>query len=139
MSLFKSSNKKNLTYKEEFDVEHRISESNRILAKHGGTHIPVIVDCDASVGVLKKKKFLVPHDINCANLIASIRKQIDLDSSKAIFLFYDDKMLCPTSMVGEVYQKHMEDKRQNKKLSDREKADKFMYFLLQSESTFGSL
>lgn len=128
-SLFK----KNLTYKDTHDVEQRISESNRILAKHPNL-IPIIVSADDKIGPLKKNKFLCPADISFSQFLCSVRKQITLDSSQAIFAFCNGKIISSTSSMRSIYQEYMDSNN-----NGRERYDKFLYLTLELESTFGSI
>ena len=117
----------NSSYKQKFDLSHRISESQRILAKYP-SHIPVIVDCDKSIGSLKKQKFLCPRDVSVSHLLINIRKQIELSSSKAIFMFSENKLLGGTSIMAQLY---------DDCLKDRNNGDRFLYIHISTENTFG--
>lgn len=116
------------SYKEQFSLEHRISESNRILAKYPDK-IPVIIECQNKElnERIHKKKFLAPRDISISYLLQIIRGRIKLESGKAIFMYVDNKLLTPNIMINEIYEKYMEDKRE----------DKFLYVELAYENTFG--
>lgn len=116
------------SYKEKFSLEHRIEESNRILSKHP-FHIPVIVDIDNKIGTIKKNKFLVPSDVSASHLMISIRSQLQCSSNQALFMFYENIMICPTMMIGDIYRKYI-----NKK---SDKSDKFFYITVHGENTFG--
>jgi len=117
------------SYKKKNSLNQRISESNRILVKYP-SHVPVIVDCDKKIGVLNKQKFLVPKDVSVSHLIISVRRQIDLDKSKSIFLFCDNMILCPTVMMDQIYSSFLRNKKD-------EHEDKFLYITIASENTFG--
>jgi len=116
------------SYKEQFSLEQRIEESNRILSKHP-YHIPVIVDVDKKVGTIKKNKFLVPSDVSASHLMVAIRSQINCNSSQALFMFNENRMICPTMMMGDIYHKYI-NKQSNK-------SDKFFYTTVHGENTFG--
>lgn len=126
------------TYREIYDVDHRISESNRILAKYP-EHVPIIVETDKSIGKLNKHKFLVPSCVSASYLLCSVRKQCrDLKDSEALFLFYDNILVCPTALICDVYQKYIDHRIANKKkIGEKEVNDKFFYVYLTKESTFG--
>ena len=119
------------SYKEQFTIDHRISESTRILAKYPDK-IPVIIECQDKElnGRINKKKFLVPNDISISYLLQIIRGRIKLESSKAIFMYVDNKLLTPHIMMREIYNNYITNKRQ-------EKEDKFLYIELAYENTFG--
>ena len=114
-------------YKSKFTLEERIHQSETILAKYP-FYVPVIAECHKNVGIIKKQKFLVPQDVNCSNIIIAIRNQLKLDSSKSLFMFYNDNIVCPTDMVKQVYQKA---------LKEQNNGDKFFYVYVTSENTFG--
>lgn len=117
------------SYKKKIHLSQRASECNRILAKYP-SHVPVIVECDKKIGVLKKQKFLVPSDVSVSHLLISVRKQISLDGSKSIFMFCDNMILCPTVMMNQVYSSYLRNKKD-------EPEDKFLYITIASENTFG--
>lgn len=122
-----SSQHRNHTYKTKYSLEERKYQSETILAKYP-SYVPVIADCHNSLGVMKKQKFLVPQDVNCSHIIIAIRNQLKLDSSKSLFMFYNDNIICPTDMVNQVYQKC---------LHEQNDGDKFFYVYVTSENTFG--
>ena len=115
------------SYKTKYSLQERIQQSETILAKYI-SYIPVIVECDPSIGVMKKQKFLVPHDVNCSHIIIAIRNQLKMDSSKSLFLFCNDTIVCPTDNVKQIYQKY---------LSQQKDGDKFFHVYVTSENTFG--
>ena len=120
------------SFKKDFTLAQRISESTRILAKYPD-RIPIIIEYNDAelLKIIKKRKFLVPHDVSVSYLIHIIRNKIKIDSSKAIFMFYENILLNSTSMIGELYEKY---KKNNKEYI---KGDKFFYITLSYENTFG--
>lgn len=119
-----------MLYKEKYSLSHRISESNRILSKHP-LHIPVVVDVDKSIGKINKNKFLVPRDVSTSHLMISIRKQVSVESNKALFMFCNNAIICPTSIIGDLYEQYLDNKPED------EKGDKFLYVYVATENTFG--
>ena len=122
-----------LTYKDTHTLEQRIAESNRILSKYP-SHIPVIVECCNKLGSLEKPKFLVPSDVSASYLLHSIRKQFEnkpRSSTNALFIFCDNLLVCPTTIMSQIYNITNENKK------GKEKSDKFMYIYISSENTFG--
>jgi hypothetical protein len=114
-------------YKSKHSLDERKKQSEALLAKHV-TYIPVIVECDESMG-LKKHKFLVPHNVNCSHIMIAVRSQLKKVSElKSLFLFMGDEILCPTENTKQAYERYLQ------KHSD---GDKFMYIYLQYENTFG--
>ena len=121
------------SYKEEFSLDQRSSESNRILAKYPD-RVPIIIECKNKElnGLIHKKKFLVPSEISVSYLMQIIRGKSKLDCKKAIFMFIGDKILVGSSIISEVYEKYLETKK-----NTNEKYDKFLYIELTYENTFG--
>jgi hypothetical protein len=115
------------SYKAKHSLEDRKKQSEAIIAKYIN-YIPVIVECDRSMGVMRKQKFLVPQDVNCSHIIIAIRNQLKIDNSKSVFIFYNDTIICPTENVKHVYQKY---------LSTQSDGDKFFHIYVTSENTFG--
>jgi hypothetical protein len=128
MTLF-GNNKK---FKELYTAQERISESNRIIAKYPD-YIPVIIDCSEKLGQLRKQKFLVPAEVSASHLLHSVRKQFESKKSDAIFMFCDDTMICPTTMMKTIYANY----KIKNKITDGGDTDKFMYIYMASETTFG--
>ena len=114
-------------YKTKYTLEERKQQSELILAKYT-SYIPVIIDCDKNMGKMKKHKFLVPQDVNCSHITIAIRNQLKIDSSKALFIFYNNTIICPTDNVRQVYEKY---------LSQQNDGDKFFHIYVTSENTFG--
>ena len=121
-----------ISYKNSKTLEERIVESNKILAKYPFS-IPVIIETNEPLikKNIKKYKFLVPENVNASHLICSIRRQFQLSSNKAIFLFCDNILVSGTIMMNELYQKY---KDRNKKSKD---FDNFLYITISTENTFG--
>jgi GABA(A) receptor-associated protein len=118
------------TFKETHTLHERITESNRIRSKYP-THIPVIINCDSNLGEINKQKFLVPSDVTASHLLYSVRKQMDdFKSSQSIFMFCNNGIICPTTLMGNIYDNYLK----NRKESDN---DLFLYIDLCSENTFG--
>jgi len=124
----------NKKYKDLFSENDRIAESNRILAKYP-TYIPVIIDCSDKIGTLRKQKFLVPSEVSASHLLYSVRRQFETKKSDAVFMFCNDTLICPTTIMGNIYK----DYRLKNKITDDGSTDKFLYIELHLESVFGSL
>lgn len=108
-------------------------ESNRILAKFPD-RIPIIIKTsDKNISkLLKKNKFLAPQYISVSTLLFTIRQQINCDSSKALFLFCDNKLISGTEILLRIYENYKIDNKLNNTNSD-----KFLYLELTFENTFG--
>lgn len=120
-------------YKDQVALSTRISESDRILCKYPDK-IPVIIDCDRELdAIIIKRKFLVPRDVSSSYLISLIRSKTKIDSKKAIFIFCDNTLIQGQTMIGEIYNKYMENLKSSKDFD----GDKFLYFYISCENTFG--
>jgi hypothetical protein len=120
-----------MSYKNTTPLSQRESESERILAKYPNI-IPVIVESRNKDLNLKKNKFLVPYDVSSSHLLYAIRKQLNLDEKKSIFMFYDEVMISTTQMMSDIYEKYKE-----KNLIGKKNNDKFLYINVCIENTFG--
>ena len=121
-------------YKSEKKLSERVSESNRILARYPN-YIPVIVETsekDIATNLLKNK-YLVPRDVSISHLIFNIRKNLNTNSSKAVFIFCDNMLVNGTEIMSLIYERY----RNNFKKDDPEFSDKFMYIFITYENTFG--
>ena len=120
-------------YKDQVALSTRIIESDRILCKYPDK-IPVIIDCDRELdAIIIKRKFLVPRDVSSSYLISLIRSKTKIDSKKAIFIFCDNTLIQGQTMIGEIYNKYMENLKSSKDFD----GDKFLYFYISCENTFG--
>ena len=88
--------------------------------------VPVYVQKkeNSNVPDVPKHKYLVPKCMTMGNFIYIIRKNIKLTSDKALFVFVDNKLVCNTESMEEVYKKYQNE-------------DGFLYTVYSSESTFG--
>lgn len=119
-----------MSFKESICLNERINESKRITRKFPNK-IPVIVDSKNKNLVLKKNKFIVPYDVSVSYLISFIRNQIKLQSSEAIFLFCDNKLLSGGNLMSSVYEEY--------KIANNiaKNSDQFLYITINKENTFG--
>ena len=106
----------------------RKEEASRILSKYP-TRIPIIIErsdeCSDDIPVVDKK-YLVPNDITTGQFTYIIRKRIELEPEKAIFLFAGDDYTIPpsSSLISEIYNNYKDE-------------DGFLYFTYSGENTFG--
>ena len=72
------------------------------------------------------KKIAVPNDITTGQFTYIIRKRIELEHEKAIFLFAGDDYTIPpsSSLISEIYNNYKDE-------------DGFLYFTYSGENTFG--
>lgn len=121
-----------LSYKNSKTLQQRIDESRKILAKHV-EYIPVIIESSDKeiINSLKKRKFLCPRNVSSSYLMCSIRSHITLKSSKALFIFCDNKLIAGHQMMGQIYDDYIN----KNKLTNKD--DLFLYITLTCENTFG--
>ncbi len=114
------------TYKKEHDLQTRKQESQKIRTKYPD-RVPIIVERDNKSDIVEidKKKYLVPADLTMGQFQYVIRKRINLEPTKALFVFINNTLPPTSSMIGQIYE---------------EKADEdgFLYINYSSENTFGN-
>ena len=121
--------KNSLFFKDEIPFAMRKEEASRILSKYPD-RIPIIIErseeCSNDIPVVDKKKYLVPNDITTGQFTYIIRKRIELEPEKAIFLFAGDDYTIPpsSSLISEIYNNYKDE-------------DGFLYFTYSGENTFG--
>jgi GABA(A) receptor-associated protein len=121
-----------MSYKNSKSLEQRIEESNKIISRHPN-YIPVIIESSDPeiIKSLKKRKFLCPKEVSSSYLMCSIRNNLKLESSKALFLFYNNVLVSGQQIMGDLYE-HYKIKN-NITVND----DLFFYVTLTCENTFG--
>lgn len=83
-------------------------------------YIPAIVFADKDIEpFIKKKKYLIPRDINFGSAMISIRKNIVMKSSDALIYMVENKIISPNVMMRELARKD------------------FLYIKIIKESVFG--
>ena len=121
--------KKSLFFKDEIPFAMRKEEASRILSKYPD-RIPIIIErsdeCSDEIPIVDKKKYLVPNDITTGQFTYIIRKRIELEPEKAIFLFAGEDYTIPpsSSLISEIYNNYKDE-------------DGFLYFTYSGENTFG--
>ena len=120
--------------KKKIPFNKRVAESQRVLAKFSDK-IPVIIETSDKelIKYLDKNKFLVPYDVPISYLIISIRKQLKLDASKALFLFCDNILVSSTATINTIYDDY---KIRNNIIGYEH--DHFLYMSITLENTFGN-
>jgi len=85
-------------------------------------YIPAVVLVDKDIEpFIKKKKYLIPKDVNFGTAIISIRKNINMKSSDALIFMVDNKIISPNIMMREL----------------QSASDDFLYIKIIKESVFG--
>ena len=115
------------TYKDKVPFEQRKNESIQMKEKYP-ERVPVIIERgqrEKNIPQIDKRKYLVPCDLSVGQMLYVIRKRLNLDSTKALFLFSNNNTLPSTSKnIGIMYESNAD-------------KDGFLYFTYCSESTFG--
>jgi GABA(A) receptor-associated protein len=116
-------------YKQRIPLSQRVIESAKIKEKFPGK-IPIIVEKAQKVGSdipnINKNKYLVPNTLSFGQFIYVIRKQLQLNPDKALFIFVNNTLVPASEMIGEIYNNHRD-------------TDGFLYMVYSGESTFGGV
>ena len=127
MNLLKS-NLTQKTLKEINSLEKRKNESKYILEKYPDK-VPLIIEKSThknaeNIPDIKKKKFLVPNDLQLSQLIYIVRKRINIESHLGIFFFINNELYPVSSLISTIYE-------------EKKDEDGFLYMTYSSENTFG--
>ena len=122
-----------VSYLNSVPLSERISESHRILAKFPSS-IPVIIESknEELLKKLKKNKYLVPNNVSASYLLAAVRKHLQVESSKSIFMYCESNIICGSEMIYSLY----EDYKKKKNIQGIN-SEKFFYVYISSENAFG--
>ena len=116
------------SYKSSTPFNKRVEESTQIMKKYPGRY-PFIIERSSSsrgtIPVCSKIKYLIPGDITVGQLLAIIRRNMNLAPDIAIFIFCNNTLPSTNTLICELYNIHKED-------------DGFAYITYTGESTFGT-
>ena len=113
-----------MSFKKTYDHQSRLEECQRIKRKYPG-RVPVIVEARSNIPTLAKKKYLVSRELTVGQFLYTLRNKIKLGPEQALFLFFNEQVLSPSSEeMGSVYESNKD-------------SDEFLYAMLCSENTFG--
>ena len=120
-------NNTNIDFKLNYSFDQRLIESKRIKQLYPDK-IPVICERSLYAGndcpSIKKRKYLVSKDVTIAHLIFILRKGLNIDSTKGLFLFIDGNVLSCSYTIESIYNIYKDD-------------DEFLYITYIFENTFG--
>lgn len=113
-------------FKEEKTLEQRAKEAQRVRAKYPDL-VPVICERvkNSELPNTTRRKYLVPQSLTMGQFMYVLRRRINLDANRAMFLFLEGNTLAPTAeLVSSLYESHKDD-------------DGFLYMEYSGENTFG--
>ena len=111
------------SYKDKYTLEERKKQVVKIMEKYPGRYT-VICELSNQLPHLDKNKYLIPGDIKSETFMFIIRKRIKLPPEQSMYFFINNKVLCCSSMICQIYEKHKDE-------------DGFLYIYACAESTFG--
>ncbi|CAL1398750.1 unnamed protein product [Linum trigynum] len=113
------------SFKAEFTLEQRLSESRDMVAKYPD-RVPVIAEryCKTDLPQMEKKKYLVPRDMSVGQFIHILSSRLRLAPGKALFVFVNNTLPQTSTTMDSVYESFKDD-------------DGFLYMCYSSEKTFG--
>jgi GABA(A) receptor-associated protein len=115
MNSFKNKNSFNKRKEESDNIKDKYPDRIPIIVqKHEGSELP---DID-------KYKYLVPKNMSITQFSFIIRKRVNLDSSQAIFITINSKLVGSNKTISEIYHDEQDD-------------DGFLYIVYTGENTFG--
>lgn len=113
-------------FKEEKSFELREKEAKRVRTKYPDL-VPVICERvkNSELPNTMRRKYLVPQSLTMGQFMYVLRRRINLDANRAMFLFLEGNTLAPTAeLVSSLYETHKDD-------------DGFLYMEYSGENTFG--
>lgn len=114
-----------IPFRERYTLDERCREYKRVMHKRTG-YIPTILESGSlEVPPIDKEKYMIPQDLNGAQLIYIIRRRMHMKPSQALFLLCNKKMITATDTIRNIYSRH--------KNSD----DGFLYITYTLENAFG--
>ena len=118
--------KNSSSFRKQNSLEKRKQEAERVKQKHP-SRVPIICERGGltEIPLIDKKKYLVPGDLTAGQFIYVIRKRLELDAAKAIFIFINNSIIPPSS----AYFDSLYDTYKNE--------DGFLYITYSGENTFG--
>jgi GABA(A) receptor-associated protein len=114
-----------IPFRERYTLDERRREYESALNKRSG-YIPTILERGSlEVPLLDKEKYMIPEDLNGAQLIYIIRRRMHMKSSQALFLLCNKQMVTTSDSIRQIYSRH------------RNSDDGFLYITYTLENAFG--
>jgi GABA(A) receptor-associated protein len=106
-------------------LEKRISSSEKVMNRYPDK-VPIIVVLPKEFKKKSFLKYLVSKDLNVQYIMQLVRKNIKLDSSKAIFVLTESGVLSTANYdIGDLYYRHKNE-------------DGYLYLCIKVEVCFGN-
>jgi GABA(A) receptor-associated protein len=113
-----------MKFKDKHTFMERKEQSTTIMQKYP-TRVPVICErLNNSLPEIDRKKYLVPDDLTMNNFLFVIRKRLKLKSEMAMYLFVNNKIMAPMTLMTQIYDENAD-------------SDGFLYITYAGENTFG--
>ena len=102
-------------------------EVDRIMRKYPD-RLPIIVTKSkySNVPEIDKQKYLAPLDLTLGQFQFVIRRRLKLSPEKALFLFINGEIYCPSVLLISIYEK------------EQDRGDGFLHMTYSGENTFGA-
>ena len=114
----------NFVYKEEYPLEKRGSEGEKIWKKYPDRVLVIVEKAPkVQIGDLDKKIYLMPSDLIVGQFYFLIGKQVHLWAEDALFFFVNNVIPPTSATMGQLYQEHHEE-------------DFFLYIAYGDESVY---
>lgn len=114
-----------MSYKDKKSFDERVEESTRVLKKYP-ERIPIVIEKiqNSDVPDIDKQKFLAPKDLTCGQFISILRKRINIQPEKALYIMINDGIYSNTVTLSSLY-------------IDNKDEDGMLYIYYTTENTFG--
>lgn len=114
-----------IPFRQRYTVEERRQECQRAKLRREG-YVPTILErASPETPLIDKEKFMIPQDLNGAQLMYIIRRRIGIKPSQALFLLCNNKMVTSADTLRDIYSRCKNDE------------DGFLYITYALENVFG--
>ena len=111
-------------YKESRTFVQRVEESGKMRQRYP-ERIPEIIEPKTNAPPIDKRKYMVPKELTCGQLLYVIRNRLKMSPEEALFLYLPSATIPASSAVmGDLHGKHKDE-------------DGFLYMKYACENTFG--
>ena len=114
----------NKKFRDRFTKEQRLNEYKKIREKYPD-RVPVIIDIEGRGLYLKRRKYLVEHEMLFANFVHVIRQRLCVSPNESLFFLYENSIPCHSHTIGRVF-------------NERVSCDGFLVLTVSKENTFGA-